>query len=43
MSLNDRKKAGVPGENSCMHGEDMNTPYRKAPDRIETTKLLAVR
>jgi len=25
------EEARVPGENPCIHGEDMLTPHRKAP------------
>ena len=35
--------AGVPGENPRIYGENMQTPHRKAPGRIQTRNPLAVR
>jgi len=35
------EEAGAPGENSCIYEENMQTPHRKAPARIQTRNPLA--
>jgi len=36
------EEAGLPRENLCMHGKNMQIPYRKAPAEIPTVSLLTV-
>ena len=33
------EEAGVPGENPRIHGENMQTPHRKAPGGVEPGTL----